>query len=223
MKIELNSLLNRVDTRLAACAAAAGASLAVVPATQADIIYSGMVNLNVPSTTAGIYLNVVNGVFGTTPASAPGWNLNPWGSTTFNVWANNTADAMAGVISGLGGSTTLVDNLAFGTLVDGSGVYARTGSSETTGATAFTLNGTTNYIGFRFFNTATGAVNYGWASFTLGATTGGQPRTLVSFAYDNTGAGINVGAIPEPSTFALLGVMAMGALGVRAWRKRKAA
>ena len=29
--------------------------------------------------------------------------------------------------------------------------------------------------------------------------------------------------IPEPSTTALLGVMAVGALGVRAWRKRKAA
>ena len=31
------------------------------------------------------------------------------------------------------------------------------------------------------------------------------------------------GAVPEPSTFALLGVMAAGAFGVREWRKRKAA
>ena len=50
-----------------------------------------------------------------------------------------------------------------------------------------------------------------------------QPRTIVEYAYDDSGVGILAGQIPEPSTFALLGVMAAGALGVREWRKRKAA
>ena len=51
----------------------------------------------------------------------------------------------------------------------------------------------------------------------------GQPRAIVEYAYENTGAPILAGAIPEPSTLALLSVMGLGAVGVRAWRKRKAA
>jgi hypothetical protein len=56
---------------------------------------------------------------------------------------------------------------------------------------------------------------------SLAGTSGAQPRAIVEYAYEDTGAGIMAGAIPEPSTLALLGVMAAGALGVRAWRKRK--
>ena len=44
----------------------------------------------------------------------------------------------------------------------------------------------------------------------------------MDYAYEDSGAGIQAG-VPEPTTMALLGVMAAGALGVRAWRKRKAA
>lgn len=38
-----------------------------------------------------------------------------------------------------------------------------------------------------------------------------------------SGWSMNITSVPEPSTFALLGMMAAGALGVRTWRKRKAA
>ncbi len=226
MKTELNSLLNRVDTRLAACAAAAAATVAVAPATQADIVYSGPVNINVPSTTAGIYINLVTGVFGVTPASAPGWDLNPWSGTANNFWANNGASVNDGVVNNFtgGSSATLVDNLPLGTIVNGTWTFGRTNSSETTGATAFNLNSSNNYIGFRFLNEATGVTNFGWAQFQLGGL-GTQPRNILAYAYENTGAPIIVGqtVIPEPTTFALLGLVAAGALGVRAWRGRKVA
>jgi len=221
--MKTKTLLNRVDTRLAACAAvAAGTSLAVVPSSDATIVYSGVINLNVPSTTSGIYLNVVTGVSAITPAGAPGWDINPWGSGSFFVWSA----ASGGVISGFAGgtSTTLVDNLPLSTLIDASSPgYGTSNSSETTGPTAFLLNSSSNYAGFRFLNEVTGVTNFGWIEFSLSATFNGQPRSVVGYAYENTGAGIAVGAIPEPSTFALLGVMAAGALGVREWRKRKAA
>ncbi len=58
---------------------------------------------------------------------------------------------------------------------------------------------------------------------SLAGTSGAQPRAIVEYAYDSSGAGILAGAIPEPTTFALLSVMAVGAVGVREWRKRKAA
>ena len=227
MKTQLNTLLNRVDTRLAACAAAAGASLAVVPSSEAIIVYSGPVSINVPSTTAGIYLNVVTGVFAVTPAGSPGWDLNPWSGTTLNIWANNAAGPMDGVLNNFTGGTsaTLVDNLPFGTLINGSSTYGRTNGPETTGPTALTLNSSANYVGFRFLNESTGQINFGWVQFSIGATLGGQPRSIIGYGYENTGLGIAAGdtGVPEPTTFALLGVMAAGALGVRAWRGRKAA
>lgn len=223
MKTELNTLLNRVDTRLAACAAVAAAGAAMTaPSAKADIIYSGPVNINVPSTTSGIYINVVTGAFGTAAGTA-GWDINPWSTTTLNMFTT-TANQVggAGVYVGTGGTYF---NLTLGTLISAASTYGATGTNTIAAGTPLNFNSSNNYIGFRFNNEATGAVNYGWFQISLSGTAGAQPRAVVSFAYDNTGAGIMAGqtVIPEPTTFALLGVMAAGALGIRVWRGRKAA
>jgi len=214
-----------LNKHFAALGAAAAAVTGVGIAQQADaaIVYSGPVNLNVPSTTAGFYLNVVTGVNSTAPASAPGWDLNPWSSTSFQVWTNNAANpgttSDGTVVNFTGGSSaTLTDNLPGGTLIDGSWTYARTAGTETTGATAMQLNGAPNLVGFKFFNEATASVNFGWARFTLASTPQGQPRTLVDYAYENTGAGIKAGdpGVPEPTS---LGLLALGAVGLMRRRK----
>ena len=72
-----------------------------------------------------------------------------------------------------------------------------------------------NYIGFSFVNGAT--TDYGWANLVLNcsSTTG---FTIQDAYYENTGAAITVGAVPEPSSIALL---ALGATGLAAWRQRK--
>jgi len=219
-----NKKLTPIDGRLAAYATLAGAALAApaIPNADATIVYSGVVNLNIPSTTAGIYLNLFSGVFSTAPASAPGWDVNPWSSSAFNVWANNSTEATNGVIGNFtgGSSATLVDNIPFGTLVDGTWTYVRSNSSETSGITAFATNSQNNLVGIRFTNGAN--TYFGWIRFSLSGTPASQPRAVVEYAYEDSGAGILAG-VPEPSTFALMGVMAAGALGVRAWRKRKAA
>jgi hypothetical protein len=215
-----------LNKHFAALGAAAAAVTGVGVAHQADaaIVYSGPVNLNVPSTTSGIYLNVQTGVSGVTPASAPGWDLNPWSSSSFQVWTNNAsnpANSDGTVVNFTGGSSaTLTDNLPAGTLIDNSWTYARTAGTETTGATAMQLNGTPNLVGFKFFNEATQAVDFGWARFTLSTTPQGQPRTLVDYAYENTGAGIKAGDTgnnaPEPTS---LGLLALGAVGLMRRRK----
>ena len=224
MKTQLNTLLNRVDTRLAACAAAAGASLAVVPSSDATIVYSGLVNLVVPNTTAGLYLNVVTNVSNTSPGLAPGWDVNPFSATGLSFF-NPTAPAGGVYVqSTTPGSTA---NLTLGTLISALSTY---GSSAgiTTGSNPFVLNSNQNFVGFRFTEATLngGAVTFGWFQLSLGATLA-APRSIVGYAYENTvGMGIaagDTGVVPEPSTFALLGVMAAGALGVRAWRGRKAA
>ena len=212
----LNKKLNRIDGRLAAYATLAGAALAApaIPNANATIVYN-FVNVKFPSTTAGIYLNLFNGVFATTPGGAPGWDFNPWGSSSFNAWANNSAEATDGVIGNFtgGSSATLVDNVPFGTLIDGTWTYVRSNSIETTGITAFNLSSSNNLVGIRFTNGAN--TYFGWIRISLSATSGAQPRAVVEYAYEDSGGGILPG-IPEPSTFALLGVMAAGALGVRA-------
>ena len=73
-----NKKLNRIDGRLAAYATLAGAALAApaIPSADATIIYSGSVNINIPSTTSGIYLNLSSGVFRHGSGGAPGWDLN---------------------------------------------------------------------------------------------------------------------------------------------------
>ncbi|MGH7938463.1 MAG: hypothetical protein ACRD5Z_24665, partial [Bryobacteraceae bacterium] len=184
----------RIDGRLAAYAAVAGAALAApaLPSANADVVNSGVVNINIPSTTAGIYLNVQNGVFSTTPAGAPGWDLNLWSSSGLEIWGNNSSDPTGsnGVLDNFpgGSSATLVDNLPIGTVVNSSFTFGQVDSSvETTGATAFVLNSSANYFGFRFFNEATGQTDFGYGQISLSTTYAGQPRLLVQYSYDNMG------------------------------------
>jgi hypothetical protein len=213
-----------IDVRLSAYATLAGVVLASAPAATADIVWSGPVNINMPSTVAGVYINLLTGAFGTNPASVPGWDLNPWGNTSFTVFANNSASPNSGMVTDWpgGSAMTLIDNIGppfFGTFpfpIDSSRTYGRSSSIETTGPTAFLLNSDQNYIAFRFLNETTGQYNYGWAHFSLGSSLGGQPRTLLEYFYQNDGSGI----VPEPSAMALLLVFAAGAVGVRVWRKK---
>jgi hypothetical protein len=211
-----------IDVRLTAYATLAGIALAAPAVAKAAIIYSGIVNINIPSTISGIYINLVTGVTSATPTGAPGWDVNPWGNTALNIWANNAASPQNGIITDFpsGSSATLVDNISPAAVIDNSWTYGRTATVETTGPTAFLINSSGNLIGFRFLNEATGQYNFGWARISLSSSFAGQPRSLLDYAYDNSGQPISF-FVPEPTTVAYLGLMAAGALGVRAWRKRK--
>lgn len=90
-------------------------------------------------------------------------------------------------------------------------------------------SGERGYMGFRYKSaTSSDTMLYGWAAVTF--TTGESASfTLHEWAYDNSGASIQVGqtaasAIPEPANVAVgLGALALGAAGLMRWRKRKAA
>jgi hypothetical protein len=225
--INRNLLAVRLDSRLVGYAALTGAALAAPVVADATVVYSGAVNIVIPLTTAGVYLNVETGVNNVSPAAVPGWDVNPFSSTTFS-WFAASPNASSGYIANFAGgsSATLVDNLPIGTAVSvAQGTWNFNNAVETTGTTAFNLNSNNNYVGFRFLNGAS-VVSYGWVQVHLGATLLDPSRAIIGYAYDNAGGAILVGdtgVIPEPSTLALLSVMAAGAVGVRAWRKIKAA
>jgi hypothetical protein len=81
------------------------------------------------------------------------------------------------------------------------------------------VDGTSGYVGFSFDNA--GTVNYGWLAVTYNAAA--QTLVVGDFAYENSGASIlagDIGVIPEPSS---LGLLALGASGLLARRRRQAA
>jgi len=223
MSTEFLARLAQFDKRwLGVGLAAAGAGTGVVVAPQAAdaaISYHPAVNLNIPTTTAGIYLNVVTGVSATTPGGSPGWDLNPWGSASWNIWANNGASPNDGIIINYtgGSSTTLMDNLPFGASIDGTWAYGRTNSVESTGPTAFVLNSSNNLYGFRFLDEAAQCLKFGWARVSLSGTQSSQPRTLTEYAYENTCGVAILAGVPEPASMSLL---ALGAAGVLIRRRR---
>jgi hypothetical protein len=207
-------LSTRVDGRLVAYAALAGAALAAPAAAEATVVYSGIVNYSVPSTFDGIYINFVTGATGTSSAAVPGANYNPYnGGTGLQFFWNG------GVNGGLSLDATTYATLAFGTPISSANTYLNVTSTT---ATASWRAGSNLYLGVRLVNSVTSATNFGWVHLNTTGTTG-FPATIVEYAYENSGASITAGQVPEPTTFALLGVMAAGAIGVRAWRKRKAA
>jgi hypothetical protein len=90
------------------------------------------------------------------------------------------------------------------------------------------------YLAWSFVDSTSGnAVRYGWIEVGLSinnvnftGTSGGPNVTIYGYAYDNTpGAKPTMGQrpVPEPSSAALLivGAMALGARGVRNWRRNR--
>ena len=69
-------------------------------------------------------------------------------------------------------------------------------------------------------------LRYGWLDVSLANPPSGVPDlTIFGYAYDNTGAPIPTGQIPEPAPVALLalGALTLGAKGLRSWRRNRPA
>lgn len=81
----------------------------------------------------------------------------------------------------------------------------------------------TEYVLFRF--DVGSQTDYGWLELALGNPGGSGPFVrLIGYAYDTDGQPIPAGALPEPQRLPLaLGALALGAVGVREWRKKRRA
>lgn len=199
-------LKNRLDAHFASAAAVAlgVAVLGAAPDADAAVVWSGIVNINIPSTSDGVYVNLVTGQSATSGSAVAGWHINPFGTNSMGFFgAPGTEFIRAG-----GSSATLVDNLSYLTTVGPTAASAfglgNTGV-ESTGSTAMILNSSENLIGFRFLNSSTGGTHYGWMRIQFTGTSFSQPRAIVEYAYENAaGVGIDAGAIPAPGALALL-------------------
>jgi len=205
-----------LKTRLTQHLALAAVATAAISSANAQIVHSGIVNLSVPATTNGLYLNVVTGATnlpaGGSGATVPGWDINPW-STGFGLFSPGNPTGGAYVIT----APSTAANMAFGALISAANTYGSNTSATTAPATAqWILNSDQNLVGFRFRNEANNQIHYGWARFSFGGTV--ATRSLVEYAYDATaGAAIGAGVVPAPSAMALLGLG-----GLVAGRRRRA-
>lgn len=213
----MKTLTSSLNNRLAAYAAAGTAALAGQAATsQAAVVNSGPLNIVVPNTVDGIYINFVTGTTSTSATS--GWDFNPYsgsGSLLF-YWGGDAGSDNGGVASSTTGPYLV---LGPGSVISSGSIFSQSANGANNETSAFQA-GVNGYLGVKFLNETTSVVDYGYVHFQTTGTTG-FPATILDYSYDNTGAAITIAAVPEPSTVALLGTMAVGAVGVRQWRRRK--
>ena len=175
------------------------------------------VPINVPNTFDGVYINLLTGATGTTSGAVPGYDFNPYNSgTALSFFWSGTPASSSGGVAGTATGPYLA--LAPGAVISSASTFAAVTASTNT--TAFQAPGT-HYLGFRFYNESTSAINYGYMSLTSGGANG-FPLTINSWTFENSGGAITIpganGAVPEPATWAMM-MLGFGAMGAAMRRK----
>ncbi len=164
----------------------------------AAIIYSGVENILIPTTFVGVYLDIDGG--GAVAMEATGWDVN----FIFNGEGMGSSPSFRPVTPTVVLNAPVL-NLVSGTSVSSSSTFAATypggySSSDTHVGNSLGqfASGTEGYIGFQFTtNTSTGPL-FGWMRVELSNTA--ATGLVKDWAYEDSGAAISVGAIPEPSS-----------------------
>jgi hypothetical protein len=209
-----------VSIRLGVCAAALGGTAATSGDANGQVVTFNT-PINLPQTVAGVYINLLTGATGSSGASVTGWDFNPYlaggGAQLGFYWSQTPANTSGGVASG-----TTYQSLTDGTVVGPASTF--TGAILGTTGSPYLTSGTHN-LGFRFQNENTNTINYGFLNMTTTAgTPGGYPAVINFWQFESGGGPITVAPIPEPSTVGLTcAAMALGARGVRRWRRERAA
>ena len=179
---------------------------AAMPASAA-VVHSGAVNVPIPFTFNGVYLNIVTGA--TSLSEPPDF----YGSPTA-AWINIDF-AGVDVVNGDGLSPMLqvsdqVVNIPYSTAIDGTGTYASGPNASTnhlgSGPGQFQAS-VPGFIGFRM-NPTGGGDQFGWIHVSLNDDSSGG--TIDSYAYESS-VGIPIGAgVPEPGTASAVLLAAAG-------------
>ncbi len=182
------TLLSRTISRRFAAAAAVSLFALTSGSAMAAIVCGPGANVSVPDSFDGVYYNFLTGVAAASGAANPGWDWNPYNSGTGLSFFWPGATTGGGV-----GTGAVYDVLAAGTPVSAASTFVNLTATAATAAFKAGVSG--GFLGFRFQNETTAAVNYGWAALNTTAGTG-FPMTIVQYCYENTGAAIPAGTTP---------------------------
>ena len=217
---------------LAYTAAAAATAFTGASMVEADIVYSGKINIDFSGNEL-LHLSLgKNGSF--TLLHVTGSNGNPFGTALFQIARSatfNAAQSFAGASGGPFGSRRYVSKLASNVLISaqnfiqtfsaGSGGIGRLAKGGSSNPGSQWLTAGTGFIAFKFNIGRPGGPQYGWARITM---TSGAPLhnfRLIDYAYASPGEALRTGQtmeIPEPGS---LGLLALGGVGLLAWRRRR--
>lgn len=223
------------STKLVSLLALASGAVAMPQTGNADIIYTDM---NAIPVTVG-YSGSASFLFNNLPGSVVFGLVRTQYSTSTTFPITTTINFRTVVAGDLGGASAAVAGIqATGSLA----VHLPYGANWDQGngtllaaavgwANSYIRNPSSafdrEYLAFQFVDDSPGGgVRYGWAevSLSIGFYPVGPNVTIWGYAYDNTGAQPKMGqttAVPEPSSAALMvvGAMALGARGLRNWRR----
>ena len=179
----------------------------------AAIIYSGVQNIAVPQTFAGVYVNILTKA---TSFSQPGdFDSAPWINLDFGGVDISNGNALRPVIAAPDRVVNLTTAQSVGSpsnLPPG----ANFSSSHTgPGPDQFKML-TVGYIGYGFSPTVGAPVQYGWAKITVNNAGNG---TIHDWAYESVAnTSIQVGTVPEPAG-AVFVLLTMGGFWLRRSRR----
>ena len=174
------------------------ATLGITAVSQAAIVTSGLRDIVVSNTFGGIYLDVDAGT--TSSSETVGWDINPF----FGGEGVASSPAFHPVTATVVFDAPIL-NLGFGTAVDSSSTFGSgsTGSDSHIGNSPNQfVSGSEGYVGFQFLPNGGSTPLYGWMKLVLSNTS--SPGLIREWAYEDSGAPIAVGAVPEPSTAILI-------------------
>ncbi len=197
MKNSINQ--DRLNSHFALCAAALATGTAIGTA-NATVIYSGPINLIVPATIDGIYMNVQTGAWSSTTTTPAGWDVNPYGTSTTAI--SLFAATGTGYMRNPGTTATAATRLDLGTVVGSSAFFYGSSSAAIGSGIGQWAANSSGYFGFKFI-AADGITHYGWMQLSIGANAG--TRSIVQYAWEDT-ANTSIVVTPAPGAMALLGL-----------------
>ncbi|MCW1914905.1 PEP-CTERM sorting domain-containing protein [Luteolibacter sp. GHJ8] len=166
----------------------------------AAIVYSGVVNLSIPTNFDGIYIDI-DGMSSSTTETA-GWDINPFFGGSVISTSVDFHPVADGVLN-----TSSILRLDEGVEINGALVFAGSpgGSSTHMGpGTSQFQEGVEGYIGFSFTTNDSDGPYFGWLLIEVTANNPGG--VVTGWAFEDTGAPILTGAVPEPSSLLLFGL-----------------
>jgi autotransporter-associated beta strand protein len=162
-----------------------------------EIVFSGDRNIAIPTNFDGVYINIGNGQSGSSPVS--GWDLNPFFGGLFIANSPNFQPARIGdycedAIIRLAPTSVIGGNLTYSSDWGGSGAEGGQGHLGS-GPLQF-ADGKSGYFGFKLVSEEADPL-YGWMQVVL--TENGANGRIQSWAYENSGGSILVGATGQSS------------------------
>jgi hypothetical protein len=181
-------------------ALAVAASSAIVSSVDAAVVNWNL-NLDIPATAAGLFINIEQQVYGTSPDMNAGWDLNPnganglyfGGTTAHGTWMMVDPATGWDSASSFAPGVVVGSSYQFKALPGGNVIFGN--------APGLWKENANNIFGFRFLN-AQNQVRYGYGVMYIGANA--LERRLVSLSYETTG--LSIVAVPAPGAVALAGL-----------------